>query len=149
MDPVGFFWVIEEIEALSNIRELNFRHFFPRVREGKLILTKRGTVSPHSSKYEESFIDCFDFIFLFFFSMLLHHLLKNLISFKIIVEMVNDAAKSCNLTDFYNWSNMIFVLKIFQEGVIDILFKGKRENIISMLILVSTILVFVQPFIEV
>ena len=76
MDPTSFHWVIEEIKALTNIWELNFGHSFPLVGEGKLILIKRGTVSPHSSEDEESFIDSFDLIFFVIFSISLHHVMK-------------------------------------------------------------------------
>jgi hypothetical protein len=63
MDPCCFKWIVEEVEALSNIWELNLGHSFPLVGEGKLILIKRGTVSPHSCENEESFIDSFHFFF--------------------------------------------------------------------------------------
>jgi len=64
---------------------------------------------------------------------------------KVGIKIINNAAEGSNLTHFANWCNMALVLILFKERVVDVLSKRKRENIVSMFILVLSVLVFVQP----
>ena len=96
MNPGGIQWIIEEIEALSDIWELDLRHSFPLVGEGKLVLIKGGTISPHTSEDEEGFVDGLDLIFFVVLFVSLHHVVKCFLLTEIVVKVINNCAKSAD-----------------------------------------------------
>jgi len=62
--------------------------------------------------------------------------------------MINNCAKRGDLSHFANWSDVALDFVLVNEGFIDVLGKANGEDIVGMLILGFTVLVFVQPRLE-
>jgi hypothetical protein len=102
---------------LSGIRELDFGGVLEHSVELDLVLAEWSTEGPHESEDEEGFIDLLDFLVLSFFLESLDLVVIVLSASEISVERVNDAGESLDLAHVADWSNLLSVFVVFQEGV--------------------------------
>jgi len=150
MFPTSLNNIVEVVEDLSSFWELEVwigNQASVLVTELVLVLIKRGSVSPHGCKYEESLINVLDSINISVFLEFLQEIVLNLLGVELLIKLIYNTSKRLDTLHVANWGDMSFTTEVIDLGVGEILRNIELEDGVSILIL--TLLVFGQPRVEV